>query len=1024
MSLPGLAVRRPVAVATFFVGVAVIGVVSLLRMPVSLLPDIAYPRLVVWTVLPEASPVEVEGHVTEPIEAALSAVPGVLAIESLSAEGRSRVVVRFPWGTDMEFAQLHVRERLDNLAGTLPQGAERPTILRVDPGAEPILVASATATGPASLREIERLAETVFRRRLEQLEGVGRVAVVGGAEREIRVEVDPARLEAHGLSIGDVAEALEQANASAPGGTIRRGRHRYALRALGELTTLEQVAEVVVARGAGGGTVSVADMAAVTDGTAARESAAYLGGRPTIALLVYRERGANTVRAARRVEATFAELERQFPGVELATVTGQAGFITAAIGNVVWALLLGGLLAYLVLFPFLKDPRWPGVLALSIPISIVAAFVLLHVSGVSLDIMSLGGLALGVGMLVDASIVVLENVFRHRERGLAPAAAAIRGAEEVQGAITASTLTTIAVFGPIIYVEGLAGALFGELALAVAFSLLASLLVALTLLPVVAARLGPREGLSGPADRSVTSVIDRGLDRFEVGFARVAAAYERALARALDRPRRILAWTGGALAVALVVAFFLPRDVLPGVDQRAFTARLNLAPGTPIERSEALALRVDAWLREQPEVEAVLTRVGQASPAEAVRAEGRGSHTAILDVRLGSAGAPTREVMERLRDAFDNLPPGVLALGTGAATELGAVLGTAESDLAVEVRGEDRETLRLVAGEISRRFAALPMLADVSSGLEEAHPEIRISLDRDAIAGHGLAIEEVVRALTDRTRGRIATQLVEFDRRVPVLVRAGERERGDLNRILAGLVGGVPLRLLVEVEKTAGPTAIRRTDQERVVPVTADVAVGGLSGAIEAVEDVLRGLDLPGGVKVEVGGGGEELGRSFRGLGFAFLLALLLVFMILAAQFESLRLPFIVLLAVPLSLIGAILLLALAGSGLNTMSLIGIVVLIGIAVNDAIVKVEFIRRAQAWGLPARAAIEEAGRARFRPIVMTSVTTILGLLPMATGLGSGAELRSPLAIAMIGGMATSTALTLFVVPIFYQWLARS
>ncbi|MGH7564599.1 MAG: efflux RND transporter permease subunit, partial [Gemmatimonadota bacterium] len=384
----------------------------------------------------------------------------------------------------------------------------------------------------------------------------------------------------------------------------------------------------------------------------------------------------------------------------------------------------------------------------------------------------------------------------------------------------------------------------------------------------------------------------------------------------------------------------------------------------------------------------------------------------------------TRDVMARLREAFDDLPSGALALETGAATELGTVLGTAEADLVVEVRGEDRGSVGLIAGETVRRLAVLPMLADVGSGLEQAHPEIRVSLDRDAIARHGLGVQEVVSTLTDRTRGRIATRFVDFDRRVPVVVRASETERRDLERILAGSVDGVPLRLLVEVEETAGPTAIRRENQERIVPVTADVAEGGLSGAIEAVEEALRDLDLPDGVRLEVGGAGEELRRSFRGLGFAFLLALLLIFMILAAQFESLRLPFVVLLAVPLSLIGAILLLAIAGSGLNTMSLIGIVVLVGIAVNDAIVKVDFIEQARAAGLPIRAAIEEAGRARLRPIVMTSVTTILGLLPMAIGLGSGAELRSPIAIAVIGGMITSTALTLFVVPVFYQWVARS
>ncbi|HUP00849.1 MAG TPA: efflux RND transporter permease subunit [Gemmatimonadota bacterium] len=1027
MSLPRLAVERPIAVAMFFLAVMLLGAVSLSRMPVSLLPEVSYPRLVVWTTVLEVGPAEVERYVTRPIEEAVSAVPGVLSIESASREGQSTVTVRFPWGAEMEFAQLHVRERLDNLVDRLPQAADRPTILRIDPGAEPILIASVTAeAGGPSLAEVDRLAETVFRRRLEQLDGVGRAAVVGAVEREIRVEVDPARLAAHDLSIEEVASALDQANASAPGGTIRRGRSRYALRALGEYGSMEEIASTVVARAEGGGTIRVADLASVVDTLAERESAAYYGGRPSIGILVYRESGANAVAAARDVERTFKELEGQYPGVEIAIVTSQADFITSAIRNVVWALVLGGILAFLVLFPFLKDFRWPITIALAIPISVVGAFVLLYFSGVSLNIMSLGGLALGVGMLVDNSIVVLENVFRHRERGALPREAAARGTEEVQGAITASTLTTIAVFGPILYVGGLAGALFAELALAVTFSLLASLLVALTLVPVLAARFGAAAG-ERSGERSARGGrlgrLRRGLARFDRGFAALAARYERALVWGLDHRPRVLGWAGAAVAVALLVALLLPRDVLPEVDQRTFTAWISLPPGTPLETTEEVALRIDRWLRDQPEAAAVLTRIGRASAAEVVQAVEQGPNVAVIDVRLSaSGGGSTRGVMERLREAFAGLPAGTLALETGAATELGTVLGTEEADLAVELRGAGLDTLRLVAGEVAGRIEGLPMLADVGAGLEEDHPELRIDLDRDAIARYGLAVETVVGALTDRTRGRLATEFVDFDRKVPVVVGLEDAERRDLDRVLSGTVEGVPLRLLVGIDQAVGPVAIRRVDQDQVVQVIAGIADGSLSGAIGAVENALEGYEPPAEVEVTVAGGREELGRSFRALGFAFLLALILVTMILAAQFESVVQPLVVLLAVPMALVGAVLALVLTGSGLNTMSLIGIVVLLGIAVNDAIIKVDFINQARNAGLDLRGAILEAGRARLRPIVMTSVTTILGLLPMAIGLGSGAELRAPIAVAVIGGMITSTVLTLLIVPVFYAWLA--
>ncbi|MDX1660876.1 MAG: efflux RND transporter permease subunit [Gemmatimonadota bacterium] len=1033
MSLSSLAIRRPVAVAMLFLSIGLFGIVSLAGMPVALLPDVAFPRLVVWTTMSETGPVEIERFVTEPVEEALSAVPGVRRIESASREGRSVVRLTFPWGADMEFAQLHVRERLDNTVGRLPRSAARPTILRVDPGAEPIVVASAIAGEDASARQLDALAGTVFKRRLEQLDGVGRAIAVGGAEREIVVEVDPDRLAAHGLTVEAISGALSDANAAQPGGTIRRGRYRYALRALGEFAAVDEIAATVVARAPGGGTVTVADVGSVRDTVAERESAAYYDGHPSIGLLVYRESEASTIAAAESAAETLEALDARHPGVDLAVVTSQAGFITSSISGVVWSLVIGGVLAFGVLFPFLRDPRWPAVIALAIPLSVLTAVALLRAAGVSLNVMSLGGLALGVGMLVDNSIVVLENVFRHRERGLAAGAAAALGAREVQGAITASTLTTIGVFFPILYVEGFAGALFGDLALAVAFSLIASLLVALTLLPTLAARFDRDEAArgrlfrwAGTAWRPVGARIGRaarpGLEAFERGFTGFAARYERTLAWSLDHRGTVLAWTGAALAAALLVAVFLPRNVLPEVDQGTFTARIELPPGTPFERTEALTLRLDEWLRQRDGVEAVLARVGRASEGEAVEAALRGRNAAVLDVRLERHGPSSREVMSDLREAFAELPPGVLSLETGAATEIGQVLGTAGADVQVEMRGVDLAELGKVAERVEARLVGLDALVDVGTTYEAGHPELRLSLDREAIARHGLEVRRVVTVLTDRTRGRRATGFVDFDREIPVVVRPGAAVRRDLDAVLDGDVDGVPLRLLVEVEETTAPAAVLREGQQRMVAVTADVADGGLGAAIGAIEEAIEDLPVPPGVTVGVGGGGEELRRSFQSLVFAFLLAFLLVYLILAAQFESLVLPFVVLLAVPLAVAGAVIGLGVTGLGLDTMSGIGIVVLIGIAVNDAIVKVDFIEQARARHDDPRKAIEEAGRIRLRPIVMTSVTTILGLLPLAIGIGGGAELRQPLAVAVIGGIVTSTALTLIALPVCYSLVA--
>ncbi|HZD81201.1 MAG TPA: efflux RND transporter permease subunit, partial [Actinomycetota bacterium] len=501
MALPDLSIRRPVATAMACLAAVLLGVIAFTRLPVNLLPDVALPTLAIWTEDPEAGPAEVERFVTEPIENAVARVPSVKAVSSTSREGGSVVRLQFVWGTDMDYATLNVREKLDNVGYDLPERAGRPTILRSDPTSDPILTLAAVSDS-AGLWELKELAENVFKRRLEQIDGIAQAVVAGGLEREIHVAVDPARLEALGVTLDDVSSALAAANVSAPGGTIRRGRYRYALRALGEFQTVDEIGDTPVDRGAGRGTdgsaggaqVRLRDVAAIQDAFADRETIARYDGRESVGLLLYKEAGANTVRAASRVRDVLEQLRQEYPAVELTVASSQAGFIRDAISNVVQALALGAVLAFLVLFLFLHDARYPVAISLSIPISVVLTFGLLYAFGVSLNIMSLGGLALGVGMLVDNSIVVLENIFRHREQGLGMREAATRGAREVQGAITASTLTTIAVFGPIIYVKGVAGELFGDLSIAVATSLLISLAVALTLLPMMASRMGAGAG--------------------------------------------------------------------------------------------------------------------------------------------------------------------------------------------------------------------------------------------------------------------------------------------------------------------------------------------------------------------------------------------------------------------------------------------------------------------------------------------------------------------------------------------------
>ncbi len=1015
MSLPNLAIARPVGVVMFYIAIICLGIISFTRLPVDLLPDIAYPKLIVYTTYPGVAPAEVERFVTEPVEQRVSTVPGVENVESVSREGVSMVLLRFAWGTDMDFAALNVREKLDQLRETLPDLAMRPAVLRTDPRSEPIMAISVTAGQPeanADLVALKELSETVFRRRLEQLEGIAQAAVTGGREREIHVEVDAQRLRSSGLTLEQVATALDNANASAPSGTIRMGRFRYPLRTLGEFVSVEEIGEVVV-HGAAGQQVRLRDVATIEDGFRERESMAGYNGREGVGLLIFKESGANTVRVTREAEAVLEQLRELYPGVAINVANAQAGFVSDAISNLVQEMILGGLLAVLILVLFLRDARFPIAVALAIPISVIVTFALLQLAGISLNIMSLGGLALGVGMLVDNSIVVIENIFRHREQSLGASVAAAVGTREVQRAITASTLTTIAVFGPIIYVEGVAGQLFGALSLAVASALLVSLLVALTLLPMLASR------WTGDTETRIALPISaRPLDAFERAFARFAAWYERVLAWALEQRAKVVVTSVLLLGVTVPLALTLDRRVLPEVDQGSFRARIELPAGTPLEVTAALARRVEQTLLAEPSVAAVFSEVGRRAAIAGVEEDRSGLNTAQLEVRL-DRGEKTEKTIARLRSQVSDLSPGILTFETSHATALGKLLGGGESDLSVRVRGDDLASAISYARQIESKLSSSERVTNVRMGTELGQPEFVLEIDRERAAAFGIQARRITEVIERAMAGKIATQFVDFDRKVPIIVRLPEDARYSLQTLDVLDVDGVPLRELVKVTESMTVSEIRRSDQSRVVPVFADVRGGDVNAAVSEVRSALGSISTPPKLRAEIGGENEEMRRSFRELAFAFALALLLVYMILAAEFESLRHPFTILLSVPLALMGAVWALWITGAGINTISLIGVIILVGIVDNDAVVKIDFINQMRREGMTVRQAILAAGHARLRPIVMNTLTVMLSVMPMMFGIGAGAALQAPLAIAVFGGLFTATALTLIVIPVVYE-----
>lgn len=1039
MSLPRLSIGRPIAVAMVTLAVAMLGVISLFRLPIDLLPDIAYPRLVVYTNQIGVAPSEMERFVSEPIERAVSAVPGVQRVESVSREGSSVVTMRFAWGTDMNFAALNVREKLDNLRGVLPERADRPVLLHTDPTAEPVMALS--LSGQGDLWSLESLAESVIKRRLEQIDGVAQATINGGLEREIHVEVDPVELDSHGLTIPDIASALDAANQNATGGTVLRGRSRYSLRTLGEFSSVEDISEVPVERAAGAGTgtiygqlqsgssgrassVRLGDIAQVVDGFRERESMSRYNGRPAIGILVFKEAGANTVRVTELVNDALKELRARYPDIALDVATSQAGFIRDAIDNVIQEAVLGGILAFLVLFLFLRDWRYPVAIALAMPVSIIATFALFDAAGVSLNILSLGGLALGIGLLMDNSIVVVENIFRHREARTAPAQAAAVGTEEVQRAIVASTFTTVAVFGPVIYVHGVAGKLFTPLSLAVVFGLSASVLVAITILPALAARWedvpSERKRSTGRVRRAFAVIVEPALASFDRGFSRCLAGYERALLWALHHRWQVIAGAFATLVLMAITAGRLDRSVLPQVDQGTFRVHLTLPLGTPFVRTRDAVSELEDVLQSDSSVDAVFTRLGrqQTAAGNLGESEALGVNAAVIDVRL-RPGSRTADVMTRLRPKLAAVSPGTVTLTTGQATELGQLLGGGEADLAVQIRGADTDSAMAYGAKLVARLRAVSSLSNVRLATIAGHPELRVEIDRERAAAYGIEPRLVVQTIDAYMRGTVATELVDFDRKVPIIVRLPDRWRNSVQSLGLLRVHGVPLKELVKTRVGIGAGEITRVDQSRVVSVYADIARGGVNDAVSSIDSVLRTVPATSGLHVTIGGESEELQRSFHALTFAFIVALLLVYMILAAEFESLLHPFIVLLSVPLGLVGAVYALWLTGSGLNTVSLIGMVVLVGIVDNDAVVKVDFINQMRARGMGIRDAVVAAGHARVRPILINTITAMLGLLPMALGIGAGGALQAPLAVSLLGGLFSATLLTLIVIPVAYE-----
>jgi len=1174
-----MAIRRPVTVAMLFLTVIVFGYKSYRQLPINLMPDISYPTLTVRTEYEGAAPEDVEELLTRPLEETLSIASGMVEISSISSPGLSEIILEFTWDTDMNVAQQDVRDRLD-LFDPPKEVTEKPVILRYDPTLDPVLRVAITGEDLSHMQDeaarlelaqkqltvIREAAERHIKSDLEAEIGIAQVLVKGGREQEIQIRVDAERLKSLELSLQTVTSALAQQNINLSGGSLREGKTEYLVRTKNEWENVSEIRSSIIGSPSGQ-QVRLEDVAEVVEGEKDRDTIVHINGREAVALEIYKEGDANTVqvcnklkdllgferkrglgerlvrtvarqRAARGDAEAQSEQEHQrelakslrshLPkNAQLALISDQSRFIIGSIKEVQNATVVGGLLALAILFVFLRDLKSTAIIGVAIPISVIATFVPMFVRDISLNIMSLGGLALGVGMLVDNSIVVLESIFRCREEGDDTVDAAERGTKEVAGAVTASTLTTIAVFFPIAFVEGIAGQIFGDLAMTVTFSLIASLLVALYLIPMIASRRkvallagedvvwmirGYREaraeGKAGPV-AALAQVIPRGarhacqwlketawntfapplstfkalrdgvspasvarcvgavvvlplflvlfplqlllkslaavfitgffllslavlgvivalravmrfflwlpLQTFDVCFGAFRNFYAVVLDQALRFSAVILLIVLALALHAGKTGVMLGRELIPPLKQGEFGIRTEAPPGTRLEETERRAGEIEALIRGVPEVDSVTVEIGM----EKSRAGGnRGENVAQFTVLLKD---PRTNAL-RQDEIIDSMRQAISKVSSDDITFTLPTLFSFKTAVEIQVRGDDLEELKRVGHRALEAIRDIEGVKDAELSVKRGYPEVIIELDRDLLATKNLSPIEVAQRLRNEVRGEVATRFDSAGEKIDVRVRADQKRLSSLEDLRnLSVVDGhppIPLKSVAKITIQEGPSEVRRIDQRQVVLVTANVTGIDLGAVSRTILERLRNVEKPKDYAFLLGGQNRELEVSYRSLQFALLLAVFLVYVVMACQFESMLHPALVMFSVPLAFIGVVYVLAWMAIDLSIVVFIGGIVLAGIVVNDAIVLVDYINRLRARGVKKREAIIQAGQVRLRPIIMTTVTTVLGLTPMVLYAGEGAEMRRPMAITVMAGLSSATILTLLIIPMVY------
>jgi HAE1 family hydrophobic/amphiphilic exporter-1 len=1011
MKIVRFSLNHPVSIFMFSLAAIIFGFISYSKLTLNLLPPISYPALTIKTEYPGTAPSEIEHIISKPIEEAVGVVDNVVGISSISRAELSEVTVEFAWNTHMDFAILKIREKLDLL--TLPVNVKKPIILRYDPNTEPVMKLG--ITGNQELSKIRFITETEIKQAIESIEGVAACSVSGGLEDEIHIDIDEIKLTLLNIPISTVVNRLAQENVNLSAGILKQENSQYLVRTVNEFKTVEEIKDIIIEK-RNQIPITLGTIARVFRGYKERKVISRINGKECIEAAIYRAADANTVRVADAVVSKLETIDKNVlepRGLGYLIITNQAKFIKSTIDEVINTAILGGILAILVLLYFLKNIRSTVIIGIAIPLSVIITFFLMFSFNISLNIISLGGLALGIGMLVDNSIVVLEAIQRYRESGMNLYDSALKGTSEVAGAVTASTFTTVAVFFPIIFVEGIAGQLFKDMALTVTFSLLASLAVSLTLVPMlnsVLRRKNPRERLN-----HLLKKIFKPVDKI---YDALFAGYEHFQDFVFNRKKIIIFSVFFLFVLSLTMYFFMGKELIPVISQGEFLINVEFQPGTSLSENLSVVSKISEKIKKYPEIESIYELAGKGSRGGISFQEER-ENLSEFTIRLksGILGRKEDQVMSKVRavmEEFKGLKAKVYK----------PRLFSFKAPLEVVVSGNDLDELKKVSDELLGKMKEIPGLIDLKSSMEEGYPEIQIIFNRAMLASQNLTINDVGSQIRNKVEGEVASQFIESDREVDIRVRISEDFRNQVDKIKRisirnGLGINVPLKAIARINITEGPAEIRRIFQQKSAVITGDLYESDLDTVSQKISRIAREISKPADFSVFLAGQSQEKDVAFQSMVFAILLAIFLVYLVMASQFESFKKPFIIMFTIPMGIIGVVIAGLITGISINVIVLIGLVILSGIIVNNAIVLVDYTGQLQKKGMSKMKAIKTAAQVRWRPILMTTTTTVLGLLPMALDMKEGFEIRIPLAVTLIGGLIFGTFLTLVIIPLAYS-----